>query len=119
MSGDNATPVLEHEQDDEATLVIGRAVPQRLEQPGAEREGAVVALHGKVTANHRFLLKLHLGQSDALQAAIDEIDREVGERLDPFRVSAERLTQIAASVTSRPRRSCRSCSLLSTLPRRS
>jgi transposase len=35
-----------------------------------------------------------LGQADALQAAIDEIDREVGEHLAPFRAAAERLTQI-------------------------
>jgi len=60
----------------------------------APREKIVEALRGKVTQSHRFLLKLHLGQADALQKAIDEIDREVGERLDPFRAAAERLTQV-------------------------
>jgi len=60
----------------------------------ASRQAIADALHGKVTANHRFLLKLHLRQADGLQAAIDEIDREVGERLDSFRTSAERLIQI-------------------------
>ena len=60
----------------------------------ASRQAIADAVHGKVTANHRFLLKLHLGQADSLQAAIDEIDREVGERLDSFRTSAERLIQV-------------------------
>jgi transposase len=60
----------------------------------ASRQTIREALQGTVTPNHRFLLKLHLGQVDGLQAAIDELDREVGERLDPFRAAAERLTQI-------------------------
>jgi transposase len=35
------------------------------------------ALHGRLTDHHRFLLQLHLGQFDALSAAIDQIDRQV------------------------------------------
>lgn len=76
-------------ETDPAKLVL--LVTKRVK---ASRDKITEALRGKVTANHRFLLKLHLGQADALQAAIEEIDREVGERLDPFRVSATRLTQI-------------------------
>jgi transposase len=34
------------------------------------------ALHGRVKRHHRFLLRLHLQQIDALEAAIAEIDRE-------------------------------------------
>ena len=34
------------------------------------------ALHGRLTDHHRFLLKLHLGQWDALDASIRVIDRE-------------------------------------------
>jgi len=60
----------------------------------ASPEHIIEALRGKVTANHRFLLKLHLGQADGLQAAIDDLDREVGERLEPFRVSAQRVSQV-------------------------
>jgi transposase len=60
----------------------------------ASHEKIIEALRGKVTVHHRFLLRLHLGQADSLEKAIDEIDREVGERIDPFRVAAERLTQI-------------------------
>ncbi|MEZ4298230.1 MAG: IS110 family transposase [Polyangiaceae bacterium] len=66
-------------------------VHQRVKAP---RAAILEALRGKVTANHRFLLKLHLAQVDALKAAIDAVDQEVGERLAPFRVAGERLTQI-------------------------
>jgi transposase len=76
-------------ETDPAKLVL--LVDKRVKAP---RKAIADALHGTVTANHRFLLKLHLGQTDGLQAAIDELDREVGERLDPFRVSAQRVTQI-------------------------
>src|ERR1700722_15605349 len=39
------------------------------------------ALHGRLTAHHRFLLKLHLGQYDVLATAIDEIDERIETRL--------------------------------------
>jgi transposase len=45
------------------------------------------ALHGRLTDHHRFLLKLHLGQWDALQASIRVIDLEVDARV--ARVDAE------------------------------
>jgi transposase len=35
------------------------------------------ALHGRLTDHHRFLLELHIGQYDALNAAIERIDRQV------------------------------------------
>lgn len=35
------------------------------------------ALHGRLTDHHRFLLQLHIGQYDALSAAIGRIDRQV------------------------------------------
>jgi transposase len=80
-------------------IVAGENDPQKLvlhvnKLVKASRTAIVEALRGKVTAHHRFLLKLHLGQADALHNAIDEVDREVGERLEPFRCAAERLTQI-------------------------
>jgi transposase len=37
------------------------------------------ALHGRLTDHHRFLLGLHIGQYDALNAAIAQIDRQVDE----------------------------------------
>jgi transposase len=39
------------------------------------------ALHGRLTEHHRFLLKLHLGQWDAIDASIRTIDREVAARV--------------------------------------
>lgn len=52
------------------------------------------ALRGRVTAHHRFLLRLHLGQVDALDAAIAQIDQEVEAALAPFRVTTRTLTTI-------------------------
>jgi transposase len=39
------------------------------------------ALHGRLTEHHRFLLQLHLGQWDALDATIRDVDREVETRV--------------------------------------
>jgi transposase len=63
------------------------------------------ALHGRLREHHRFLLKLHLRQWDALDAALREIDRQVAwqlERMDaeaadgqpPFRELIDRLSAI-------------------------
>ena len=40
------------------------------------------ALHGRLRAHHRFLLKLHLGQWDPVDAAVQDIDREVDGRIE-------------------------------------
>src|SRR5262249_4840532 len=40
------------------------------------------ALHGRLTDHHRFLLELHLRQWDGLDAAIRNLDREIGQRID-------------------------------------
>jgi len=45
------------------------------------------ALHGRLTDHHRFLLELHLGQWDALDASIRVVDREVDARVN--RMDAE------------------------------
>jgi transposase len=39
------------------------------------------ALHGRLSAHHGFLLKLHLGQYDVLAAAIEEIDGRIETQL--------------------------------------
>jgi transposase len=52
------------------------------------------ALRGRVTRHHRFLLALHLGHIDAIEAAIDKIDQEVEAGLEPFRAAVELLTTI-------------------------
>jgi transposase len=43
----------------------------------ASREELYEALHGRLTDHHRFLLQLHLGQYDALSAALAHIDRQI------------------------------------------
>jgi transposase len=82
-----------------AAIVDGVTDPQKLAglagtRIKASREELAAALRGKVTANHRFLLKLHLGQIDALGTAIAEVDKEVGERLEPFRDAQRRVIKI-------------------------
>ena len=47
-----------------------------------------------MTRHHRFLLRLHLNQIDALDAAIAAIDREVDAQLAPFRTAIRRLSSI-------------------------
>jgi transposase len=52
------------------------------------------ALRGRIMKHHRFLLRLHLQQIDAIDTAVAEIDREVNERIEPFRITVELLTTI-------------------------
>ena len=66
------------------------AHPQLAATPERLRE----ALRGRVTAHHRFLLRLHLDQVDALDAAIARVDREVEGHLAPFRTAVELLASI-------------------------
>src|SRR5208283_3965645 len=71
------------------------AVPEllqlRLKATPAELEAS---LRGRVTAHHRFLLRLHLDQLDALEAAIARIDQEVDGNAEPFRIAIEMLSTI-------------------------
>src|SRR3954468_3936410 len=60
------------------------ATPERLKE----------ALRGRVTGHHRFLLRLHLDQVDALDAAVARVDREVEAHLAPFRAAVDLLTSI-------------------------
>jgi transposase len=52
------------------------------------------ALRGRVTRHHRFLLRLHLRQIDAFDAAIADIDQEVDADVEPFRAAIMLLTTI-------------------------
>src|SRR5499433_3880056 len=70
---------------------LSRLADARLEASPAElRE----ALRGRVTKNHGFLLRLHLRQIDALDAAIAAIDRQVEADIAPFRVAAEQISSV-------------------------
>ena len=55
---------------------------------------ALYTLQGRVTSRHRFLLRLHLRQIDALEAAITDLDREVDMELEPFRAAVRLLGSI-------------------------
>jgi transposase len=80
-------------------LVKGETVPQALatlahRRIHASTEELEAALRGRVTTHHRFLVKLHLDQIDAIDAAIQSIDKEVDGNIEPFRSAAELLTEI-------------------------
>lgn len=70
-------------------LVAGETDPERLVdltngRLEASRASLVEALRGRVREHHRFLLKLHLEQIDALQAAVRGVEARLGATLEPF-----------------------------------
>jgi len=78
-------------------LVDGETNPERLVdltsgRLKAPRAQLVEALHGRVTAHHRFMLKLHLAQIAALETAIADVEAQIRERLAPFRAAVSLLT---------------------------
>jgi transposase len=80
-------------------LVAGETDPEKLVELTsprlkAPREKLVEALRGNVRDQHRFLIKLHLDQVDALSKAVRDLEARVGEQLDPFRKNVELLTTI-------------------------
>lgn len=60
----------------------------------ASRAEVLEALRGRITAHHRFMLKLHLEHVDALDHAIAAIEQEVGTGLEPFRQAADIVSTI-------------------------
>src|SRR5205085_5054612 len=76
--------------EDDPEKLAALAHPRLAATPERLRE----ALRGRVTAHHRFLLRLHLDQVDALGAAIERVDREVEAHLAPFRAAVELLASI-------------------------
>jgi|SRR4051794_21679892 transposase len=80
-------------------MVAGETDPVRLAalaHPGVKSSQARLqeALHGRLTRHHRFLLQLHLGQIDGLDAAVTTLDREVDVNLAPFRTAVELVSTI-------------------------
>jgi transposase len=80
-------------------LIAGQTMPQALASLAHRRIHASAdeleaALRGRVTRHHRFLLKLHLDQIDALDAALTRIDEEVSANVEPFRTAIEMLSSI-------------------------
>ena len=60
----------------------------------ASRAALAEALEGRVRAHHRFLLRLHLRQIDALDGSITAVEARVEELLVPFAPAVRRLTTI-------------------------
>lgn len=80
-------------------LIAGERDPAKLARLADGRLKASPAqlcesLRGRVTKNHRFLLRLHLRQIDQLDAAIAAIDRQVEADIAPFRAAVTRLTTV-------------------------
>jgi transposase len=80
-------------------LVAGEKDPAKLARLAdprvkASQESLREALRGRVTKSHRFLLSLHLGQVDVIDAAIAEIDREVEVGIAPFRTAVEQVSAV-------------------------
>ena len=67
-------------------LIAGETDPERLAdltrgRLKATRADLLDALHGRVTDHHRFMIKLHLTQIDALETAIATIEARIGDAL--------------------------------------
>lgn len=78
-------------------LIAGETDPEKLVELTegrlkAPRATLVEALRGNVRDHHRFLIKLHLDQVDALSKAVRELEARVEGHLDPFRKNVEILT---------------------------
>jgi transposase len=82
-----------------AALIAGETDPEALAALAHRRikarpDALEAALRGRVTRHHRFLLRLHLQQIDAIDAAIGDIDQEVDADVEPFRAAIALLTTI-------------------------
>jgi transposase len=80
-------------------LIAGETNPAKLASLADRRvkaspEKLREALRGRVTKHHRFLLRLHLNQIDALDAAMAMIDAQVEANLEPFRTAVELIMSI-------------------------
>jgi transposase len=80
-------------------LIAGETDPAKLasfadRRLKASQQTLRQVLRGRVTAQHRFLLRLHLDQIDAFDAAIARIDREVEASIEPFRTAVEQVSTV-------------------------
>jgi transposase len=80
-------------------LIAGENDPAKLARLADRRVKASQAtlgqaLRGRVTKQHRFVLRLHLDQIDAIDAAIGKIDQEVEAGIAPFRTAVEQVSSV-------------------------
>ncbi|HKU38705.1 MAG TPA: IS110 family transposase [Polyangiales bacterium] len=82
------TALISGEQSPEALVDL---TSTRLKTP---RSDLVLALRGKITAHHRFLLKMHLEQVDGVDRSLAQLDAQIEEKTRPLAEVADRLQQI-------------------------
>jgi len=80
-------------------LISGESDPERLADLARgslrrKRAELVEALHGRVRAHHRELLRLHLGVIESLEQAVAQLDKRIEEALSPFRDVVERVKTV-------------------------
>jgi transposase len=80
-------------------LINGKSDPRYLASLAdgrvkATEEDLIAALTGRPTDHHRFLLKLHLDQMDAIDKSIATLDAQIEKCLVPFRWAATQLDAI-------------------------
>ena len=77
-------------------LIAGETDPAKLASLASRRVKASPEelREARVTKHHRFLLRLHLNQIDALDAAMATLDAQVEADLGPFRTAVELITSI-------------------------
>lgn len=78
-------------------LIAGETDPERLLAATTGRlkatpEHLLEGLRGIVTEHHRFLLRLHLRQVTALQAAVGDVEAQISRLIEPFRERVALLT---------------------------
>lgn len=80
-------------------LIAGETDPVRLADLARgtlknKRAALIDALTGRVTPHQRRLLKLHLTVIEQLEAAVADVDAQLGEALAPFREAVERVDTV-------------------------
>ena len=70
-------------------IIAGEINPEKLSDLARRKlRGKIpelqIALDGKITEHHRFLLKLHFEELKKLEEIIEELDQKIGEKMRPF-----------------------------------
>ena len=73
-------------------FIDGESDPERLAdltkgRLKASRSQLVEVLHGRVTAHHRFMLRLHLRQIESIEQAVADLEKHIERTLGPFRAA--------------------------------
>ncbi|HET8939815.1 MAG TPA: IS110 family transposase [Polyangiales bacterium] len=79
-----------------SALIAGEQNPQTLVQLTHARlktpkSDLMLALQGKVTAHHRFLLQMHLDQIDGVDRSLEKLDTQIEEQTRPFAKMVDQL----------------------------